>query len=320
MILHKSPQLVIFGAGGFLGKSLVSYAQYLYSDIICISRSFCWSEPNNSLKNKLKLIECEIAEVQQYSYLLKSGFVAIFMAGSTSLSQAQITGANDYCNHFKTLLPLFDFFNNASKLFFISSGGTVYGESTGAASKESDRPSPISIYGYRNLILEQIIESLCPIIGVSYCILRLANPFGSEQLNLMRKGLICSLINSCLTGEVVCLRGKGLQERDYVHVDDFSELLISLIALDVTSIPCILNICSGYSLSGASVVELVTANMGKSPNIIVSDESSPFDVQCSRLDDSLLREVLCKIEKPYLFKPLGESITRLSTACLRNDA
>ena len=310
--------VVIFGAGGFLGVSLFKYLSRFDLEIICISRSFHWDfVPFESSKSKF--IVSNLCESANYTHFIHKNSLIIYMAGSTNLAFAEQDPVSDYKTHFDSLFCLFEFLGESNPLIYLSSAGTVYGENLSRKSHESDPLFPLSIYGHRNKMLEEIVSTLASRKNITHVIFRLANPFGQNQFHLKRMGLILSLIKSSFDNQPIHIRGNGLQSRDYFHVDDFSKLIYSIILTGIFPQDLIINIGCGKSYTARSVVSLISEKFSLNPNVIYDDKCLSYDVIDSDIDTHRLKNFLGHLNlSPLTFEPLESSINRLDFSDLYN--
>lgn len=301
-------QVVILGAGGFIGQALFRLANSRSIDTLCVSRSFQWLKDMPALPGSNIFIEEEISNINAYKSLVNDEALIVYMAGSTNLEASEADPVNDFKVHCMSLLSIFELIKKSHKFIFLSSAGTIYGEPVDRQSKESDDLSPKSIYGHRNKILEEIISAVSLRLGFHCLIMRIANPFGPEQLNLRRKGLILSLLDSHDSGRTVVIRGDGEQRRDYILVDDLCELILGIACLSTPLCFDILNVASGFSYSARDVVSIVTSSLGVLPKVEYVLNHNALDIIDSSIDVSLLRDLLESIGKEHLFKDLPQTI------------
>ena len=288
-------QVILAGAGGFIGNALI---RELYSKNIlvsAISRSY-QLKLDSFLPERLNIITANLAALPLNLSIFNHPSLVVYMAGSTNLSLAEQNPVEDFKQHSNSLLALLSKINSEHRFLFLSSGGAVYGEPLNKRSSESDPLRPQSVYGSRNKILEEIVLSVCKQKNIDHMILRLANPFGLEQQRLRRKGLILSLMQSCLDNNSIKIRGNGEQKRDYFLAKDLCSF-ISLFANPKQDFPhSILNIGSGQSYSARQVVSLVTAFMNKAPNVEYQETNYPSDIMCSALNVSRLTSFLKTVD------------------------
>jgi UDP-glucose 4-epimerase len=176
------------------------------------------------------------------------------------------------------------------RLVFISSGGTVYGRTAGAALTEDAPTNPISAYGVSKLTVEKYIQLFHHLHGLDYAILRVANPYGPFQTPVHGQGLIASLVGNALTGEPVQIWGDGSTVRDYVFVDDVIDAIVAVAAHQGPV--RLFNVGSGRGRSVREVVDDVAAISGKGFSEVRYLPARAADVPHNVLDYSLIaREI-----------------------------
>ena len=255
-------QIVILGAGGFIGLSLAKYALRCGARVLCVSKSFQWNLLNiNAPHSDIQIIASDVSDVFSYIGKIEESADVIYMAGSTNILKAEIDPENDYILHANSICSFLASLGKIKSIILISSGGAVYGEPLLESSKESDSLRPKSIYGKRNAILETIFASSISKKNIPYTILRVANPYGVDQLLVRRTGLIFSIVRSWIHGKSIILRDSGLQVRDYIHISHFCEFVMLLFTKGLELVPDIINVCSGTSYSGMQVVEIIRTSL-----------------------------------------------------------
>ena len=316
MRIQVASSIVLLGAGGFIGKSLAIKAAKKYRSVICISRSFQWLPPEH-FDDVVIQICCAVSNIYLYQEFVKPHIPIIYMAGSTNLRKAELDPDLDYKIHADSLLNFLELLDKSNKIIYLSSGGTVYGEASEVPSKESDTLHPISAYGIRNMRLEELFLTFTSHHGFdSSLILRVANPFGIDQLHVRRKGLIMSLIESAFLGSNVTLRSGGSQKRDYIAISDLCELIFILLRFEHSSSIQILNACSGKSFTSKQISSIIYKFLNKKPSVIYSDDQEKFDVINSCLDDTLMRKILSNYGINHLMLPASESILKMDMSNL----
>ena len=300
--------ILILGAGGFLGFSFASHLSNVGLHFRTLSRTFQWDELPGEHRFRCDVFSCDHATT-----LLDQVTTIVYMAGSTDLARAEADSASDLAEHVFQMDSFFAFMRSVGKcdfrFLFVSSSGTVYGDSSGSSSVESDRLSPKSAYGRRNVFLEELFSTSVRLLGAQSLILRVSNPFGPSQYRFRRKGLVQSLIHSSLTQQPMQLRGMGKQVRDYIYVDDLVSVILKLTSFDRWPFG-ILNVASGYSFSANEIVEILRG-AGFSPVVNLSSESSAFDVDCSQVDNSRLCSAL-NIDHQLLYPFTDSKLSSLS--------
>lgn len=149
-----------------------------------------------------------------------------------------------------------------SRLLFLSSGGTVYGDPASLPVTEDAPLQPRSCYGAGKAAAELF---LCGRRPERTLILRPSNIYGPGQALKSGFGAIRHLLVCAAEGRPFQLWGDGLQVRDYLYIDDFTEAVAQLIDRAHTS--GIFNLGSGEGTSLRELIALVEAETGRTLRI-----------------------------------------------------
>jgi UDP-glucose 4-epimerase len=151
--------------------------------------------------------------------------------------------------------------SGVSRMIFVSSGGTVYGEPRYLPVDEDHITAPLVSYGMTKLVAEQYIRMLTRGTAMSYIILRVSNPFGPGQMLRKGQGLIASVLERHAQSAPISIYGDGQTQRDYLYIDDLCEALIA--ALDVPSMQETFNIGTGVGRSVMDILTAIEAHIGQ---------------------------------------------------------
>lgn len=143
------------------------------------------------------------------------------------------------------------------RIVFLSSGGTVYGESATALA-ETAVTEPSCFYGVGKLSIEHLLQRYANRGDVQASILRLSNVYGEHQTARGAQGLIAAAINAGITGAPLTLYGDTV--RDYIHISDITNAIITALGSEATAI---FNISSGLGIRSSLVVKLVSQQLGR---------------------------------------------------------
>lgn len=109
-------------------------------------------------------------------------------------------------------------------IIFSSTGGALMGNAIPPVN-EGTVPNPISPYGASKLACEGYISSFCASFGFSSIVLRFGNVYGPYSSH--KVGVINKWIRSTLSKSPLVIFGDGNSSRDYIHVDDLTDGLLS---------------------------------------------------------------------------------------------
>ncbi len=191
----------------------------------------------------------------------------------------------------------------ATRLLYLSSGGTVYGDPEHVPVPEDEPPRPRGVYGRLHLRCEQEILAAADEHGLRARILRCSTVYGEGQRPDRGQGVITTFLNRIEHGEPIEVYGDSSTIRDYLYVGDLARIVAALLTRDDG--PAVLNVGSGVGTSLAEILELTEAEVGRPANVVRQGERS-FDVHRIVLDVSLLRE-LVEVETTSLAEGIGRT-------------
>lgn len=171
------------------------------------------------------------------------------------------------------------------KIFFVSSGGTVYGECTIPA-KESEKTSPECVYAAQKVWIENCLHLYEKYDGIQGYILRVGNPYGLEINKKKHQGIIPIFTEKIIREEPIEIWGTGENRRDYIYIDEVIDAIEAVYAYQGTY--RIFNIGTGSSYSTHEMIEQIERVVGKQAKIIYM-EKRKCDLLESQLDVSLIR-------------------------------
>jgi UDP-glucose 4-epimerase len=172
--------------------------------------------------------------------------------------------------------------NSGSRLIFLSSGGTVYGEQELQPIPETAPTVPINHYGNLKLCIENLIRTFNTHMNRKMLIARISNPYGPGQDYKKGVGFIDAALKHAIHRESILIYGDGNTVRDYIYIDDVCKMLTSLIAYEGKEE--IFNISSGRGTSQKEILAIIS---GILPELSVEyTEARSVDVKKIVLDNS----------------------------------
>jgi UDP-glucose 4-epimerase len=177
--------------------------------------------------------------------------------------------------------------DSRADLTYLSSGGTIYGNSPVQPIPESAIPAPISDYGILKLTSESYVRMYAQTRGIRTRIVRLSNVYGPGQSWTSGYGLVGRLLHAARTAGTVPVYGDGSHVRDFLYVDDAAAIILELIHGGV--VDPVINVGSGVGRTILDVAADVEAVTGL-PVHLDYHPARPFDVHESVLDTRLMRE------------------------------
>lgn len=221
--MNKSIALV--GGGGFIGTNLANFFTDEDYNVLIIGRSLVEGTESNTSKTVRKLID-----VNKTSRLVEAlnGYENVIWLVNDLVPGASMDSLVDDFTF--NVSPLINFLESINKLndlkrfVFISSGGTIYGDSPDhILLKEESHKSPISAYGLSKIISENYINFITKRSSFESIILRPSNVYGNHQNLKKPQGIVGYAFNALLNNKTIDLYDEGRVIRDFIHVLDLAE-------------------------------------------------------------------------------------------------
>ncbi|MBR0465536.1 NAD-dependent epimerase/dehydratase family protein [Candidatus Saccharibacteria bacterium] len=269
---------LLLGGSGFIGSHL---AKKLSKD------NFVAVAGRNKKDNSTSFYyhEVDFTNCKDFSNLIAEYDVIIHLV-STILPSENLQNINQEItdNVFPSVILLKNIIDLNKQLVFISSGGTVYGDSN-KPKAETDNTNPICNYGISKLFIEKYINLYNYYYSKKFKIIRLANPYSEETFRGRKQGIIPIIIDNTLSGKETEIYGKN-QTRDYIYIDDAISGILSV--LDYRGNQTIFNIGTGIGHTIEQIISLIEDKLGKKCKISYSSPRK-CDVQNNVLDISLIK-------------------------------
>jgi len=224
-------KILVTGSSGFIGKKIVKRLDKL--EVI--------TDSNNSnridLQNKEQVMKLDSADT------------VIHLGGKTP--QSELKWSEYFDNNIIGTLNVLEYCiqKKVKKMIYVSS--YIYGNPKYCPIDENHPINPHNAYTESKYLGERLCEFYCSRSDLNLIILRPFNIFGES----MREGfLITNLINSVKTGKKLTIVNKN-SKRDFLHVDDFVDLIVKLIDYDFKFE--VFNVGAGKSYSFEDIIKKI---------------------------------------------------------------
>lgn len=147
------------------------------------------------------------------------------------------------------------------KIFFSSSGGTVYGEPVSIPIKESAPANPVNPYAISKLAIEKYLEFFHHNFCMEYVILRYSNPYGERQNPLGHQGVIPIFLNKIKNNEKPTIFGDGNSVRDYIYIEDAIDATLAVVKRERKN--SVYNIGNGKGTTLNELIQIMREVTGK---------------------------------------------------------
>lgn len=241
--------ILIIGGSGFMGTNFTEYFLKKNYRIINFSRNETRIEHENVTNvcgdsrdvNKLESIFINY-KVDLVIHSLTSFWVVDGVSSYQDLTAINLTAFIDLLNIMKKY--------DVNELVYISSGGSIYGASNDPI-EEGAPLAPVSFYGWIKEASESYLKYESRINSkFKYIIFRPSNVYGKyQQINR----IIGVALKNAHLGNPMNIFGDVNTRKDYIYIDDFCEIIFSLLQRDDWN--KIYNIGSGIGTSTKEILD-----------------------------------------------------------------
>ena len=309
----------VVGAGGLLGRGVVSVLKQRGHEVL--TSSIPWSD--------IPAAKAALANAAEEFRALANGrpWVIAWCAGAgvTGTSQIDLDAELDV---FKSALDsvahvLCGPDSSPGRFFMASSAGGVYAGAPDPPYTEESMPQPLAPYGFAKLAAELAVSDFASSTGTRTLIGRVANLYGPGQNLAKPQGLISVFAKAHLTGQPVSVYVSLDTLRDYIFVDDASELvadcLTRLSKSDVAAGETVTKILATQRADTiGSLIGACKTVFKRRPRIVLG--ASPYAK--AQAHDLRLKSVVWKEldDRPFTPLPVGIDATVRDMRTLRNNS
>lgn len=277
---------LVLGGNGFIGRNIVKK--------LCRENEVVIADLNLNDEFKdnenIKFLQLDFVNTKDFRPYLKDIDTVIHLI-STILPSEGTDNINKEIqeNIFPTINLLDSMVSiGVMNILFMSSGGTVYGDTNNETIDENTSTVPICKYAVNKLMIEYYLHLYSIYHKLNYKVIRAANPYSSEVKQNKMQGLIPVLINKVISQEDITIWGDGTNIRDYIYIDD---LVDAFMAIDeYFGEEKIFNVGTGKGYSINQVLSFIKDSLNTDNVNISYEKERACDVKSNVLDISRIKE------------------------------
>jgi UDP-glucose 4-epimerase len=282
-------KVLVLGGSGFIGSHIVDIFLRNSWEVTVFDKGHeIFRVPNP----KVKLLTGDFSNRVQLSEVISLSFdVIVHCISSTTPKTSNDDPKYDISSNLIETVNLLDICvaqQKPIKIIYISSGGTIYGESHSDSHSENDLKFPICSYAITKIAIENYLYMYHKLYNLNYTTLRISNPFGPRQNPNSGQGAVAVFANRILNRKPIEIWGNGENIRDFVPIVDVANSCYLAALSPKTGT---FNIGSGVGLSLIDLVgklEKITGMRGE----IVFLKQRALDIKRIVLNCNLAKEEL----------------------------
>jgi UDP-glucose 4-epimerase len=277
---------LIIGGTGFLGKNLVKLLTARHKRTVVVGTGKNYHPVSSEMYIPAGELTIDSIPKKYRERLIMIDF-AYASVPNTSFEDP----INDFSKNLLNIIRYLDFAKavRAIRYVYISSGGTVYGDTVAEQINEETANYPISPYGITKMACERYVHMYHFIDKLDTCIVRPSNVFGPFQKPFRGQGFIATVLALLFQDKPANIFGNGDIIRDYLYVDDFCNALMDVIEYGKNGEVYNVGYGLGYSINDVlKQINLIALNEGKVLQLNHLPPR-PFDVKKNILDISKIQ-------------------------------
>jgi UDP-glucose 4-epimerase len=269
--------ILITGANGFIGKSLLDY----------LTKVINMDENHILLLSSKKRDKYETLVYDKESYLIpsiKDISGIIHLGAFTPKSPNEADNFEYNCGNILYTKNLLQSIPASIKRFVFISTLDVY-HSNVPVIDEKSATNPSTLYGWSKLYCEQMVIKWCECHQIAYQILRLGHIYGQGE-DAYNK-IIPTTIRKIIKNEAPVIFSKGEEKRSFLNVKDCVRMIWQSYSYPFEE--TIVNLVSKQSISILGIIEIIIQLSGKDlkPEIL----NQPIAVRNFVFDNQLMRKL-----------------------------
>jgi UDP-glucose 4-epimerase len=280
---------LIIGGNGFIGSHLADRLLDDRWEVVVLDSSQRRYDP---LPANIKFIQGDFGQPHLVREALLGVDIVFHLAWTTIHESSNLDPVLDITNNLVPTVRLLEAccLDKVNKIFFVSSGGTVYGPGSDLPIRESDPHNPVNSYGILKLTVEKYLNMFLHLRGLDYLIMRPSVPYGPRQNPLGRQGAANVFLYRVAKSIPITIWGDGTTTRDYFYISDLIDALVSGVSYNCAT-HRIFNIAGDQEITLINLVNQVERVIQKEATVLFKP-ARIFDVRRIKLDTSLSQREL----------------------------
>jgi UDP-glucose 4-epimerase len=252
---------LVIGGNGFIGSHVVDSLVARGHEVTVFDRHRRGARPSDV--RPVEVINGDFLNSADVQKALVGQEVVLHMLSLTDPATAEGDPTLDIRTNITSSVELFAACAAAGvgKIFFASSGGTIYGDQDRQVFREDDVTLPVSPYAIGKQAIEGYLRYFRRTHGLESTTFRISNPYGPRQNPLKRQGVIPIFLRRVAEGQPLTVFGDGSMIRDYLYVADLAEMIAEVVTTG--SQHDLYNLGSGVGTTISEVVSTIQQVVGR---------------------------------------------------------
>ena len=230
-------RVLVIGGLGFIGVNLTSklIERGARPTILTPDRAR-HAEPASAFENAgATVVEGDLRDRDLMARVVRGQQIVMNLSGQSGAVRSMEDPWGDLdvnCRGNLVLLEALREHNRDAKIVFAGSR-LQYGHPDHVPVSEDAPKDALCLHAIHKQTVEQYLALYRRLFGIRYTVARITNPYGPGQpAGRTAYGVINRMIHLAIADRTLAIYGEGVQLRDYVHVDDVVQALLTMAAAD----------------------------------------------------------------------------------------
>lgn len=229
----RAERVLVLGGLGFIGANLSRRLAEETRRVTVLTRSIARHQSTADALSAIgvRVVEGELADPTVTAGAVEDQDAIINLAGESGAVRSMEAPLADLDGNCRANLVLLEAMRHGSpkaKLVFVGSR-LQYGKPDRMPVREDDPRVALCVHAIHKNTIEEYLRVYAQLFGLRYTVARVTNPYGPGQpAGRLAYGVVNRLIHLALSDQPLPIYGDGLQQRDYVYVDDVVSALMQL--------------------------------------------------------------------------------------------
>ncbi len=252
---------LVLGANGFIGSHLVDALAASGHHVRAFGR-FKDAPLRFSSQEKVELFDGDFLNRDDLQNALKGIEYVFHFISTTTPATAENDPLIDIETNVKMSINLFEecVGQGIKKVIFASTGGAIYGSTSGEPIPETTLPQPVSPYAIGKLTIEHYLRYFKRKFGLESLVFRISNPYGERHALHAKQGVINIFLEQIAANQPITILGDGTMVRDYVYVSDIARMIVGSFEKAEHHV---YNLGSGHGLTINELIDVMAKITGK---------------------------------------------------------
>jgi dTDP-glucose 4,6-dehydratase len=295
-------RVLVTGGAGFIGSNFVRHALSAHEDWrVTTLDKLTYAGRIENLQDvrdhpRHRFVRGDVADAGVAAPLVIDSDIVVHFAAETHVDRSLMSAGEFITTDVYGTFVLLEAARKAPNLrrFVQISTDEVYGSVPEGSSRETDELRPRNPYSASKAGADRLAYSYWATYDVPVVITRASNNYGPYQFP---EKIIPLFITNAIDDVPVPLYGDGLNERDWLHVDDHCQAVDLLVHRGASGE--VYNIGGGNSVRNVDLTKRILAAVGKPESLIRPIADRPGHDRRYSLDTSKLRALGWKPQVPF---------------------